>query len=213
MGPKQEHVYEELRKHAVVAIQNHQITAVNAGAVLNKLLQVSMGYIYTREGKTIGLDNTLRLDAICDAIESTDRKVLVFVPFTHALEGIFKKLTDAKIECALVHGATPKKQRDYIFHLFQNTTKFKAICAHPVCMSHGLTLTEADTVIWAGPTTSLETFEQANARVRRIGQHHKQQVLMFQSTPAEKKMYQRLRAKQQVQDNILELFAEATPEG
>jgi len=26
-------------------------------------------------------------------------------------------------------------------------------------------------------------------------------------------MYDRLRAKQQVQDNILELFAEATPEG
>jgi SNF2 family DNA or RNA helicase len=80
-------------------------------------------------------------------------------------------------------------------------------------MSHGLTLTAADTVIWAGPTTSLETFEQANARVRRIGQAHKQQVIMFQSSPVEKKMYARLRAKQQVQENILELFAEATEEG
>jgi hypothetical protein len=36
---------------------------------------------------------------------------------------------------------------------------------------------------------------------------------MFQSSPVEKKMYARLRAKQQVQENILELFAEATEEG
>jgi SNF2 family DNA or RNA helicase len=213
MGAKQFHVYEELRKHAVVAIQNHQISAVNAGAVLNKLLQVSLGYVYTGTGKIVGLDNDLRLDAILDAVASTDRKVLVFVPFTHALEGVTKKLLSAKIECAMVDGRTSKKQRDHVFNAFQNSSKFKVITAHPGTMSHGLTLTAADTVIWAGPTTSLETFEQANARVRRIGQAHKQQVIMFQSSPVEKKMYARLRAKQQVQENILELFAEATEEG
>jgi SNF2 family DNA or RNA helicase len=77
-------------------------------------------------------------------------------------------------------------------------------------MSHGLTLTAADTVIWYGPTTSLETFEQANARVRRIGQAHKQLVLMLQSSPAEKRIYARLRAKQNVQDDLLAMFADST---
>src|SRR5215207_188453 len=213
MGSRQSHVYEEVRKHSYAAIQQHTITAVNAGVALNKMLQISLGYVYTREGKIVTLDNDKRLQAIVDAVLSTDRKALVFVPFTHALEGIHKKLLAEKIDCALVYGDTSKKQRDYIFNMFENTTKFKAICAHPGCMSHGLTLVSADTVIWAGPTTSLETFEQANARVRRAGQNHKQQIIMFQGSDVEKKMYARLRAKQQVQDNILELFAEATPEG
>ena len=33
---------------------------------------------------------------------------------------------------------------------------------------------------------------------------------MYQSTPAEKKIYAKLRAAQRIQDNILDLFAGAT---
>src|SRR5215207_1778715 len=116
MGSRQSHVYEEVRKHSYAAIQQHTITAVNAGVALNKMLQISLGYVYTREGKIVTLDNDKRLQAIVDAVLSTDRKVLIFVPFTHALEGIQKKLLAEKIECALVHGETAKKQRDHIFN-------------------------------------------------------------------------------------------------
>jgi SNF2 family DNA or RNA helicase len=206
MGKKQEFAYEQLRKHACVAIQNHQVSAVNAGVLLNKLLQVSLGYVYTSAGKIVGLDNNVRLDAIVETVEGASHKVLVFVPFIHALQGIYKRLADDRISCAMVHGETPKKARDTIFNLFQNTDKYKAIVAHPACMSHGLTLTAATTVIWAGPMTSLETFEQANARVRRIGQSHKQQIIMFQGSAMEKKMYASLRAKQSIQNKILDMF-------
>ena len=77
-------------------------------------------------------------------------------------------------------------------------------------MSHGLTLTAANTIIWFSPTMSLETFEQANARVRRFGQKSKQQILMLQGTKAERQMYARLRAKQKVQNALLDLFNETT---
>jgi SNF2 family DNA or RNA helicase len=211
MGPKQTKVYEEIRKYAFSAIQNEEISAVNAGAVLNKLLQASLGYVYSDRRGIVGLDNDVRLDALADAIHSTDRKVLVFVPYTHALNGVYERLTGKeKLDGAKVDGSTPKKARDHIFNLFQNTSKFKFIAAHPRCMSHGLTLTAADTVIWFGPTTSLETFEQANARVRRVGQRFKQLVLMLQGSEAERKMYARLRSKQRIQDNILDLFAKHT---
>lgn len=210
LGKKQEHVYEEIRKHAYFAYENHEITAVNAGAVYNKLLQISMGYVYSNGRGVVALDNDLRLNALVDAISSTDRKVLVFVPFTHALSGVYAKLLKEKIDTALIHGEVPKGARDRIFNAFQNTSKFKVIAAHPGCMSHGLTLTAADTVIWFGPPTSLETFEQANARVRRIGQKHKQLILMMQSTAVERRTYARLQTRQQVQDNLLEMFAADT---
>ena len=68
-------------------------------------------------------------------------------------------------------------------------------------------MTAADTIIWFAPTTSLEIFEQANARIRRVGQKNKQLILMFSATKAERQMYARLRAKQKVQNLLLEMFA------
>ena len=101
-------------------------------------------------------------------------------------------------------------QRSEIFNLFQRSAKYKVLNAHPVCMAHGLTLTAADTIVWFAPISSNETFEQANARIRRVGQTHKQQVLMLSGTVAERRTYQRLRQKQALQDSVLDILAEIT---
>lgn len=215
LGATQKQVYEGLRKAAAVMIQSHEITAANAGAVLNKLLQVSLGYVYTSPTRdaartVVELDNKARIDALVDIVEGCEAKVIVFVPFTHALNGVAKAVEDAGFEVAVVDGNTPQSKRGDIFNAFQQTSKYKVLCAHPGTMAHGVTLTAADTIVWFGPTMSYETFEQANARIRRIGQRRKQQIIMMQSTPAERKSYSMLRQKRRVQDNILELFAEAS---
>ena len=210
LGAKQEKVYKQMEEHAYTAVSNKEITAMNAGAVLNKLLQISTGYVYTREGDIVSLDNEKRLIALVDAVDATNEKVIVFVPFVHALDAVRKRLVDEGYDVRQVSGATPKSERDQIFNLFQNTDAVKVIVAHPQCMSHGLTLTAATTIIWFAPLPNLEVFEQANARIRRVGQKHKQQILMFQSTKAERQMYAKLRAKQKVQNMLLEMFADAT---
>jgi SNF2 family DNA or RNA helicase len=134
----------------------------------------------------------------------------VFVPFVHALQSVAARLRADDHEVGVVYGGTPKGERDEIFNVFQNTDKMKVIVAHPRTMAHGLTLTAANTVVWFAPTSDLEIFEQANARVRRYGQKHKQLILMFAATAAERKIYTKLRAKQKVQNSLLELFAEGT---
>jgi SNF2 family DNA or RNA helicase len=210
LGVKQEKVYEAMRIHAHTLAEKHEITAVNAGAVYNKLLQISIGSVYTNTRKVVHLDADARLDQMVTDIQACNEKVIVFVPFTHCLQLARDRLLKEGIECAMVDGSVPKRQRDHIFTLFQNTSKFKVIVAHPGTMAHGLTLTAATLIIWYGPTTSLETFEQANARIRRVGQTKKQLVLMYQGTPIERRTYTRLRAKQKVQDGILQMFAEAS---
>ena len=208
MGPRQADIYKKMKDNAYAAIAAKEITAMNAGAVLNKLLQISAGWVYAREKEVVALDNDNRMQALVDTIESTERKVIVFVPFVHALNGIEERLKKEGVDCKTVSGETPRSDRDQIFNIFQNTNKLRVLVAHPQCMAHGVTLTAADTIIWFAPTTSLEIFEQANARIRRVGQKHKQLVLMFQSTDAEKRMYSRLRSKQKVQNTLLEMFAE-----
>jgi SNF2 family DNA or RNA helicase len=211
MGTKQARVYREIEAYAQTMIASETITAVNAGAALMKLLQISCGWVYTGDGSTVPLDNDKRLDALSDLVEGAARKVIVFVPFKHALAGIHARLTKEGFDVAPpISGDTPANERGRIFNVFQNTDKHKVLAAHPQCMAHGITLTAADTIVWFSPTPDLEIFEQANARIRRVGQKHKQQVLMFQSTKVEARMYAKLRAKQKVQNNLLDLFASST---
>ena len=210
MGPKQAKVYKQMEEHAHAMVAANEITAMNAGAVLMKLLQISTGYVYSKDKAVVALDNDERLTALVDMVNSSDRKVIVFAPFVHALDGIAARLTSEGYDIRKVSGATPKSERDEVFNLFQNTGKIKVLVAHPQCMAHGITLTAADTIIWFAPIPNLEIFEQANARIRRVGQKHKQQVLMFQATKAEKKMYAKLRAKQRVQNALLEMFEDGS---
>jgi SNF2 family DNA or RNA helicase len=210
LGPKQKTIYKALATQCFAAVANKQITAANAGAVMNKLLQVSTGWVYARDQSVAELDNDNRVKALLDAVMATDRKVLVFVPFKHALAGISKALTKEKVEHAVVSGDTPAGERAEIFNAFQNTSKYHAIAAHPQCLAHGITLTAADTVIWFAPVTSLEIYDQANHRIIRVGQKYKQLILHLQSTPVEKKIYTLLRNKQKVQDQLLGLFEDAT---
>lgn len=210
MGLKQKHAYERLAGQYRVDVANKQITAANAGAAMNKLLQISTGWLYANDGSVVPLDNEKRIEALIDAVKATDKKCLVFVPFKHALAGISEAMDKEGIEHAVVSGDTPANQRAEVFNLFQNTAKYHAIAAHPQCLAHGITLTSADTIIWFAPVTSLEIYEQANRRIRRIGQKHKQLLLHLQATPVEKRIYALLRQNQRVQDKLLELFEDAS---
>lgn len=212
MSKKQLKVYKDVAAACYAAVENKEITAANAGAAMNKLLQVSTGWVYTAEKEVIALDNANRVQTLLDEVTSTYKKCLVFVPFKHALAGVSAAMTKAKIDHAVVSGDTPTKRRTEIFTAFQNTKKYHAIVAHPQCLAHGVTLTEADTVIWFAPITSLEIYEQANRRIRRVGQEHKQLFLHIQGSAVEKRIYNLLRQHQQVQNEFLHLFEEATNE-
>ena len=207
---QQKKVYDVLAREFKTQIGGKQITAINAAVAMGKLLQVSGGWVYTGEGNfgSVALDAKPRHDMLIDLINESERKVLVFAPFRHCIEGLSPILDAANIEHCIVHGQT--SGRDEIFNLFQNTTKYKVLLAHPQCLAHGLTLTAADTIIWYMPITSLEIYEQANARITRVGQKHRQQVLHLQSTTVEKKIYSMLRGKQKIQNALLDLLEEAT---
>lgn len=204
--------YKTLSNDFKVAVGNGVVTAVNAAVAMGKLLQVSGGWVYAGEAgskATFKEDEPMpRHDMLVDLINENERKVIVYVPFRHAIVGLSKILDAAKIEHCVVHGEI--NHRGELFNAFQHTDKYKVLLAHPQCVAHGLTLTAADTIIWYMPITSLEIYEQANARITRVGQKHKQKVLHLQSTPVERKIYSLLQRKQKVQDTLLALLEEAT---
>jgi SNF2 family DNA or RNA helicase len=210
LGPIQADIYEKLTKHSFAMVESGAIAPMNEAVLIGKLTQVALGWVYTSNRGITHLDPAPRIQAMLDILAGARAKVIVFVPYTHALQGVADEVDKAGFSVAVVDGSVSKAQRDTIFNQFQNTGDPRVIVAHPACMSHGLTLTAADTIIWFGPTDSLETFEQANARITRVGQHRKQLVVLLEGTPVERKAYRRLRDKKAMQGLLLELHAEQT---
>ena len=206
----QKNVYDKLAKLFQADIQGKQVTAVNAAVAMGKLLQVSGGWVYAGDKAVIETDAKPRHEMLIDLIQQNDKKVLVFVPFMHALHGLAEVLAQNGVEHAVVSGETSQGERSRLFNLFQNTDKFTVMLAHPQCLAHGVTLTAANMAIWYMPTTSLDIYDQANARITRIGQKSKQQVIHLQSTVVERRIYSMLRAKQRIQDQLLEMLSNAT---
>jgi SNF2 family DNA or RNA helicase len=216
MSAQQDKVYNEIRNKAVSLIGTKIVDALNAGAAIQKLLQIACGYVYTRDEdddkkkETITLDNTERLQYTLDLVDSTSRKAIIFVPFLNALNGVSDMLTKNKVDHAIVHGGITKTHRNLIFSAFQDTPRYKVLLAHPVCMSHGLTLTAANTIIWFGPTLSLDTFYQANGRITRLGQEHKQVIAMLGGTKVERRIYGILGRNEKVQQHFLDIIKSET---
>jgi SNF2 family DNA or RNA helicase len=210
LSEEQQKFYEEFRQKLVVLADAKQITAANAGAALNKLLQISGGWVYTQAPDHISLDCSPRFNLVKDLVEANDRKVLICAPYRHMVEGISGALNSDGIETAMVHGEVGDREK--IFHAFQDTDQFKVLVAHPATIGHGLTLVRSNLLIWWTPIPDFDIFDQANARIRRVGQKYKQQILFCQATAAERRIYSILRRKENIQDSFLQLIEEITRE-
>lgn len=209
LSREQRTAYDKISKEMATMVRDKMITAVNAGAAMNKLIQIAGGWVYTKAPEFVRLDPSPRILAAAELIQSAEHKVIMFIPYRHAIEGIsaiFKQV--GGLDHDVVHGDTG--DRETIFNRFQYKDSIKLLLAHPGCIHHGLTLTAADTIIWYLPITSLDIYDQANARIRRVGQQHKQQVIHLQGTTTEKKIYRMLREHQKIQDSFLQLVEEAS---
>ena len=205
---QQKKYYKELKTKLVLEITGEQVTAVNAAVTLNKLLQISAGAIYTDEGDILEFDIDNRYKVLREVIDESSQKVLVFVPFKHAIDILTDKLRTEGITTEVIRGDVPAHRRTQIFKSFQDNTDPRILVIQPQAAAHGVTLTRANTVVWWGPTSSLETYDQANARVHRSGQTHKCTVVQLQDSDAEKHVYRLLDKKINVHTKFVELYKE-----
>jgi hypothetical protein len=187
------------------AVPEHNVLAVNAADQINKLLQISLGMLYDRDHNAIHLPVANRLQLLEDAIEQSDSKVIVFTPYKASLSRLVKHLSQ-RWSVDFVSGDVSPTKREQIFTQFMHSPNPHVIVAHPDCMSHGLTLTEASTIVWWGPPQSLETYEQANGRITRAGQRFSQLIINLMSTKLEQRIYKLLQQRANIQQALLDMF-------
>lgn len=207
LDPRAAKAYKEMLSQLATQVKSKEITAANEGVKLSKLLQISAGFAYDGEGSGNYVGGVHRIREVFDIVEEASGKVIVFAPFRFLTELLGAALAK-RWDTAIIHGGTPKSRRDEVFTGFQHGVHPRVIVAHPATMAHGLTLTRADTIVWAAPTTSLEIYEQANARITRPGQLSRAHIIHIMSTKAEAQVYNRLRRKAKMQGALLEMFSD-----
>lgn len=206
MSPKQQKVYDELAKVCKSDVAEGTVTALNAGVMVGKLLQVATGAVYTDAKGTVNLDPAPKLNELVELVYEADRKIIVFTPFKHSLKLIEKHLKKVGFSVGVVSGDVSKSARDKIFSEFQHGD-LEVLLAHPKCMAHGLTLTRSSTIVWFAPIDDLEIQEQADARIRRAGQTKPQTIVRLQCSQIEQRVYERSDKKEKMQGILLDLFA------
>ena len=158
LSEKEMKQYDQMERDQLLRIDDEAVVALNAAAVMNKLLQMANGSVYADGGDVVRIHEK-KLDALEEIIDTTGEPVLIFYSFRHDLEAIKKRIPDAKE----LGGAEDIKA--------WNDGKIQVLLCHPASVGYGLNLQEGGHVIvWYGLTWSLELYQQANARLFRQGQ-------------------------------------------
>lgn len=203
---QQKKYYKALKNQMYVEAAGEQISAVHAAAGLNKLLQLSCGAVYSDDGETVQFDAKNRLDEIVDVVREAAHKVIVFVPFRHAIDIVYDRLMKEGFSTEIISGAVSMTARTKIFKDFQTTEDPRVLVIQPQSAAHGVTLTAADTIVWFGPIASVETWLQANERINRPSQVNKMTVIKIYGSEVEKRVYKALESKEANQKDLVALY-------
>jgi hypothetical protein len=171
--------YKKMEREFITQVAGKTLTAVNAGVLDQKLLQLSNGAVYHAEGQWVPFHDA-KLEALEETLDGIPGKALICVNFKHDTARIAARLTKL---CAENPGRT--------WRYLDSDRDFEAWAAgevdwgvlHPASAGHGLNdvyKAGAEDMVWFGLTNNLEWYEQARARLtgghrrrdRNIRVHH-----------------------------------------
>jgi SNF2 family DNA or RNA helicase len=152
----------------VTHIGDEEISTEIVVAKLTKLRQIVGGAI-KNEGRVIPVSRK-KVSALREYLEDRDwsKKVVVFCSFIHEIHMVQELCIDLGINSLILDGST--SDRETIQKRFQEDVGIGIIIVQIQVGGEGINLTAADTAIFYSPTYSFIYYDQAKARVHRIGQ-------------------------------------------
>lgn len=192
---KERRAYKKMEEEALLAFEDGEVAeAFSAAAVLNKLLQISNGAVYTEEEEFKIIHNR-KLEVLEELIEEAQEEpVLVFYNF----KSDKGRILESKIP-GIRTLETEKDIEDW------NNKKIPVLLAHPASAGHGLNLQEGGSIIiWFGLNWSLELYQQANARLQRQGQEETVRIYhILTEDTVDEKVLEVLNGKDLRQEDLL----------
>lgn len=210
MSTEQRKAFDELKKTMVAeAKAGKTVKAVNAADQIGKLRQILCGAIKVGDDDYQALDHKPRLDVLLETIGEASAKVLIVAPFKGIVRSLEAELSQ-HYSVGVLNGDVAPRVRDAIIRDFKMQADPHILLCHPKVMSHGLNLTEADTLIFYAPIYSNDEYQQVLERFNRAGQKNKMTVVRMAAHPLEWEIYRLLANRQSTQNSILDLYKVVT---
>lgn len=167
--------YDKLKKDLFVELSGTEVTASSSAAALNKLNQVTSGFLMDtwakKENKLFPENDPLQeiyelsdyrfveLEKILDTLG--DKQVVIWAQYRKEFEVIKQRLGD---KCACVYGAVGIAEKNESLKKFKSG-QVQYLVANPASASTGLTLTNANHCIYFSLGYSLELWIQSGERI------------------------------------------------
>lgn len=165
--------YRKLKNKLYLEVDDKQITAATAAAKLNKLRQVSSGFIidtqavkenkfYDEDQREIYLLSDYRFKALQDTLDlHRDSQVLIWANYRAEFEIISRMLGD---KCKCVYGATSLADKTAAIQAFKRGD-IQYLVANPASADKGLTLTNCHICVYFSLNWSYELYKQSMERI------------------------------------------------
>ena len=173
MTVEQYKMYDQIRRHAMVLFESGEMST--APAVITQMLrlqQIMSGHLKTDDGDMLYFPSK-RMDALEEIINEHDGKAIIWSRFRYDIQQITETLNKKFGQgCAVsYYGDTSDDDRAAAVLNFQNPSHpLKFFVGNPATAGYGLTLTEANLVVYYANDFNLETRIQSEDRAHRIGQ-------------------------------------------
>lgn len=157
--------YRHFEREAVMALEGHEITAVNAADLAGKLLQCAGGAIYVPDDHSKHvIVHDAKLDVLEELLEELNgRPAIVCYWFKHERDRIVSRLR-GKFVLGDLTGDINAKLAAW------NAGKIQVLLVHPQSAGHGLNMQEGGRhMIWFSNPRSTELYLQTVARLDRQG--------------------------------------------
>lgn len=189
--------YKVMEQESLLELEGEEIAAMDAAAVMSKLLQLANGFIYGSDHNAVHIHDA-KLEALEEIIEAADSPVLVFYNFQADKDQILAKFKDARLL------TNDKDIEDW------NKGKVPILLAHPASAGFGLNLQDGGHIMaWYGLPWSLEQYLQAVARLQRQGQKYPVMVYhIIAAGTVDEQVARSLAAKDMTQSTMINILKE-----
>ena len=204
LAPKQQGAYELMRDEFRLLLDDGDFQTVKALAALNKLRQITSGFVMV-DGVAASLSESgPRLSALMEIVEDLDGQFIVWAYYREELRQVSEALAKAGLKVVQYHGGVNNADREYAVDAFQRG-EVDVFVGQPQSGGIGLTLTNASTVIYYSNDFSLENRLQSEDRAHRIGtEKHVVYYDILAEDTIDEKIVDALHSKQDVANAIID---------
>ena len=205
LTPDQKRIYEQMKKEAMAILNGKVTTTMTVLTQLMRLHQITCGHFTADDGSTQSVESN-RLNELMLVLEEIEGKAIIWANYQLSVGEIIQRIIKEHGKDSYVHyyGLTSQEDRQDNIRKFQNDPKCRFLIGTPQTGGYGITLTQANTVIYFSNGYDLEKRLQSEDRAHRIGQKKNVTYIdLISEDTVDEKIVKALRSKINIASEVM----------